>query len=145
VRTPLQRQGPGFGPAPRWSHHCREQPQISDGTAALLLTTSEPAAAHGLKPLARVHTVALAAVSPMPMLDGPIPATAKALSRSGLSIGDFGTFEVNEALAPGPLAWLAETGADDKALNPSAAPSLSGTPWRRVRRATHDHARPPHA
>ena len=102
--------------------------QISDGSAALLMTTSEIAAAHGLKPLARVHTVALAGVAPMPMLDGPIPATAKALSRSGLSIGDIGAFEVNEAFAPVPLAWLAETGADDKALNPLGGAIAIGHP-----------------
>jgi acetyl-CoA acyltransferase len=102
--------------------------QISDGSAALLLTTSELAASHGLKPLARVHTVALAGVSPMPMLDGPIPATAKALKRSGLSISEIGAFEVNEAFAPVPLAWLAETGADDKALNPLGGAIAIGHP-----------------
>jgi acetyl-CoA acyltransferase len=91
--------------------------QISDGSGALLITTSEKARELGLKPLARLHTFALAGDDPVIMLTAPIPATAKALQRSGLSIGDIGAFEINEAFAPVPLAWLAETGADPKALN----------------------------
>ncbi|GAB1823754.1 thiolase family protein [Herbidospora sp. RD11066] len=91
--------------------------QISDGAAALLVTTSELAAELGLTPLARVHTAVLAAEAPMPMLTAPIPATAKALSKAGLSIDDIGAFEVSEAFAVVPLAWLAETGAPEKALN----------------------------
>jgi acetyl-CoA acyltransferase len=59
----------------------------------------------------------LAGDDPVMMLGAPIPATAKALSRSGLSIEDIGAFEVNEAFAPVPLAWLAETGADPARLN----------------------------
>ena len=102
--------------------------QISDGSAALLLTTSVLAASHGLRPLARIHTVALAGLAPMPMLDGPIPATAKVLKRAGLNIGAIGAFEVNEAFAPVPLAWLAETGAEDKALNPLGGAIAIGHP-----------------
>jgi acetyl-CoA acyltransferase len=102
--------------------------QISDGSAALLVTTSEFAAAHGLTPLARVHTAVLAAAEPMPMLHAPIPATIKALTRSGLSIGDIGAFEVNEAFASVPLAWLAELGADEKALNPNGGAIALGHP-----------------
>ena len=91
--------------------------QISDGSAALLMTTSEKAAELGLRPIARVHTAVVAGADPVLMLTAPIPATAKALERSGLAIGDIGAFEVNEAFAPVPLAWLTETGADPKALN----------------------------
>jgi acetyl-CoA acyltransferase len=91
--------------------------QISDGSGALLITTSEKARELGLKPLARLHTFALAGDDPVIMLTAPIPATAKALAKSGLSIGDIGAFEINEAFAPVPLAWLAETGADPKSLN----------------------------
>ena len=102
--------------------------QISDGSAALLITTSEFAAAHGLTPLARIHTAVLAAAEPMPMLHAPIPATQKALAKSGLSISDIGAFEVNEAFAPVPLAWLKEVGADEKALNPNGGAIALGHP-----------------
>ena len=91
--------------------------QISDGSAALLMMTSERATQLGLRPLARVHTAVLAGDDPVAMLTAPIPATRKALERSGLGIADLGAFEVNEAFAPVPLAWLAETGADPKSLN----------------------------
>jgi acetyl-CoA acyltransferase len=91
--------------------------QISDGSAALLVTTSDKAAELGLTPIVRVHTTVMAADDPVIMLTAPIPATAKALARSGLSIDDIGLFEVNEAFAPVPLAWLAETGADAARLN----------------------------
>jgi acetyl-CoA acyltransferase len=97
--------------------HAGNASQISDGAAALLMTTSEKAAELGLTPIARVHTAVLAGDDPVMMLGAPIPATARALSRSGLSIEDIGAFEVNEAFAPVPLAWLAETGADPARLN----------------------------
>ena len=102
--------------------------QISDGSAALLMTTSEKAAQLGLTPIARVHTAVLAGDDPVIMLTAPIAATARALQRSGLSIDDFGAFEVNEAFAPVPLAWLAETGADPKALNPNGGAIALGHP-----------------
>jgi acetyl-CoA acyltransferase len=102
--------------------------QISDGSAALLITTSAKAAELGLTPLARVHTAVLAASDPVIMLTAPIPATAKALDRSGLSIDQIGAFEVNEAFAPVPLAWLAETGADPKVLNSGGGAIALGHP-----------------
>jgi len=102
--------------------------QISDGAAALLMTTSEKARELGLTPIARVHTAVLAGADPVIMLTAPIPATLKALARSGLSIGDIGVFEVNEAFAPVPLAWLAELGADPKALNPNGGAIALGHP-----------------
>ncbi|MCU1616963.1 MAG: acetyl-CoA acetyltransferase, partial [Frankiales bacterium] len=102
--------------------------QISDGSAALLMTTSEKARELGLTPLARVHTAVLAGADPIIMLTAPIPATQKALSRSGLSVDEIGAFEVNEAFAPVPLAWLADIGADAKALNPNGGAIALGHP-----------------
>ena len=102
--------------------------QISDGAAALAITTSEWAAAHGLTPLARVHTAVLAADDPVTMLTAPIPATAKALARAGLGVDEIDVFEVNEAFAPVPLAWLAETGADPARLNPRGGAIALGHP-----------------
>jgi len=102
--------------------------QISDGAAALLVTTSDSAASLGLRPLARVHTAVLAADDPVIMLTAPIPATEKALKKSGLAIGDIGAIEVNEAFAPVPLAWLAETGADPATLNARGGAIALGHP-----------------
>jgi acetyl-CoA acyltransferase len=102
--------------------------QISDGSAALLITTSERAAELGLRPLARFHTAALAGVDPVTMLTGPIPATAKALKRSGLRLDEIGAVEINEAFATVVLAWQAETGADMKAVNPNGGAIALGHP-----------------
>jgi acetyl-CoA acyltransferase len=102
--------------------------QISDGAAALLIMTSEKAAELGLTPIARIHTAVVTGDDPVIMLTGPIPATALALKRSGLKIGDIGVFEVNEAFAPVPLAWLAETGADPARLNPNGGAIALGHP-----------------
>jgi acetyl-CoA acyltransferase len=108
--------------------HAGNSSQISDGSAALLMTTSEQAAQLGLTPVARVHTAVLAADDPVIMLTAPMPATRKALDRSGLRIDDIGAFEVNEAFAPVPLAWLAEIGADPKGLNPNGGAIALGHP-----------------
>jgi acetyl-CoA acyltransferase len=102
--------------------------QISDGAAALAITTSEWAAAHGLRPLARIHTAVVAANDPVIMLTAVIPATAKVLERAGLALADIGVYEVNEAFAPVPLAWLAETGADPARLNPRGGAIALGHP-----------------
>jgi acetyl-CoA acyltransferase len=102
--------------------------QISDGSAALLMTTSEKARELGLIPIVRVHTAVLAGADPVIMLTAPIPATQKALRRSGLALDQIGAFEVNEAFAPVPLAWLADIGADAKALNPNGGAIALGHP-----------------
>jgi acetyl-CoA acyltransferase len=102
--------------------------QISDGSAALLVTTSEKARELGLTPIVRVHTTVMAADDPVIMLTAPIPATKKVLDRSGLSIDEIGVFEVNEAFAPVPMAWLAETGADVARLNPQGGAIALGHP-----------------
>jgi acetyl-CoA acyltransferase len=106
--------------------------QISDGSAALLMTTSERAAQLGLRPLARIHTAVLAADDPVIMLTAPLPATRKVLARSGLRLDEIGTFEVNEAFASVPLAWLADIAGGDagveKALNPNGGAIALGHP-----------------
>jgi acetyl-CoA acyltransferase len=104
--------------------------QISDGSAALLMTTSERARELGLTPMARIHTAVLAADDPVIMLTAPIPATRKVLQRSGLRLDEIGVFEVNEAFATVPLAWLAEMGdpALEKSLNPNGGAIALGHP-----------------
>lgn len=108
--------------------HAGNSSQISDGAAALLITTEERARALGLTPIARYHSGAVSGADPITMLTGPIPATEKVLRRSGLSIEDIGVFEVNEAFAPVPLAWLADTGADPSRLNPLGGAIAVGHP-----------------
>ena len=102
--------------------------QISDGAAALLIMTSERAKALGLAPLARIHTAVVTGDDPVKMLTGPIPATALALKRSGLTIDDIDAFEVNEAFAPVALAWQIETGAGMDRLNPVGGAIALGHP-----------------
>ncbi len=108
--------------------HAGNSSQISDGSGALLFMSAEKAKSLGLKPLARVHTAVLAGADPVMMLSAPIPATQKALKRSGLSLTDIGVFEVNEAFAPVPMAWLKEIGADEKKLNPNGGAIALGHP-----------------
>ncbi len=108
--------------------HAGNSSQISDGSAALLFMSAEKAKELGLKPLAKVHTAVLAGADPVIMLTAPIPATQKALKRSGLSVEDIGVFEVNEAFAPVPLAWLKDIGADEKRLNPNGGAIALGHP-----------------
>ena len=102
--------------------------QISDGASALLITTSRVAAENGWKPLARLHSFALAGVDPVTMLTGPIPATEKVLKKGGLSLDDIDAFEVNEAFASVSMAWLAATGADPTKLNPLGGAIALGHP-----------------
>ena len=102
--------------------------QISDGAAALLVTTSEKARELGLTPLVRIHTTVMAGDDPVIMLTAPIPATQKVLARSGLSIDDIGIYEVNEAFAPVPMAWLADLGAPADRLNPHGGAIALGHP-----------------
>lgn len=108
--------------------HAGNSSQISDGSGALLFMSAEKAKALGLKPLARVHTAVLAGADPVMMLSAPIPATQKALKKSGLNVSDIGVFEVNEAFAPVPMAWLKEIGADEKKLNPNGGAIALGHP-----------------
>jgi acetyl-CoA acyltransferase len=108
--------------------HAGNASQISDGAAALLVTTPERARELGLTPLVRYHSGAVSGADAKLMLVGPIPATEKVLKKSGLAIGDIGAFEVNEAFACVPLAWLKETGADAERLNPLGGAIALGHP-----------------
>jgi acetyl-CoA acyltransferase len=108
--------------------HAGNASQISDGAAALLVTTPERAASLGLTPIVRYHSGAVVGADPVLMLIGPITATEKLLGRSGVALADVGVFEVNEAFAPVPLAWLAETGADPEKMNPLGGAIALGHP-----------------
>ncbi|ANI41458.1 thiolase family protein [Mycolicibacterium vaccae] len=108
--------------------HAGNSSQISDGSAALLLMSAEKAKDLGLTPLAKVHTAVLAGADPVIMLTAPIPATQKALKKSGLSLDQIGAFEVNEAFAPVPMAWLKDIGADETKLNPNGGAIALGHP-----------------
>ena len=108
--------------------HAGNSSQISDGAAALLVTTAERARELGLRPIVRYHTGAVSGADAKLMLTGPIPATERLLKRSGVAIGDVGVYEVNEAFAPVPLAWLRETGADADRLNPLGGAIALGHP-----------------
>ncbi|MGW6421566.1 thiolase family protein [Nocardia sp. NPDC055053] len=108
--------------------HAGNSSQISDGAAAMVLTTPEKARDLGLSPLARYRAGAVAGADPVLMLTGPIPATEKVLRRAGLALSEIGVYEVNEAFAPVPLAWLAETGADPARLNPLGGAIALGHP-----------------
>jgi acetyl-CoA acyltransferase len=102
--------------------------QISDGAAALIITTPEHARQLGLTTLVRLHTGVAVGADPVSVLTAPIPATAKLLARSGVALDEIGAYEVNEAFATVPLAWLAETGADEKRLNPLGGAIAVGHP-----------------
>lgn len=102
--------------------------QMSDGASAVLLMSKEKAEELGLKPLARIVARTVVGSDPTLMLTGPIEATKKVLLRAGLSIEDMDVYEVNEAFAPVPLAWLKETGADPEKLNPNGGAIALGHP-----------------
>ncbi|MET8986199.1 acetyl-CoA C-acetyltransferase [Nonomuraea wenchangensis] len=102
--------------------------QISDGAAALLIASPRAVRDHGLTPRARVHHLSARGDDPITMLTAPIPATAYALGRTGMSIDDFDAIEVNEAFAPVVLAWIKETGADPARVNPNGGAIALGHP-----------------
>lgn len=102
--------------------------QISDGAAAILLMSREKAEELRLKPRFRIIGRAVVGSDPTLMLTGVIPATEKVLKQTSLSIEDIDVFEVNEAFAPVPLAWLKETGADPAKLNPNGGAIALGHP-----------------
>src|SRR5271169_3988632 len=108
--------------------HAGNSSQISDGAAALLVTTLEMAVELGLTPIVRYRAGAVTGADPVLMLTGPIPATEKVLSKAGVALAEVGVFEVNEAFAPVPLAWLAETGADPDLVNPLGGAIALGHP-----------------
>ncbi|MCS0671912.1 thiolase family protein [Cytobacillus firmus] len=108
--------------------HAGNSSQISDGAAALLIMSRDKAEELGMKPRFRILSRTAVGSDPTLMLTGPIPATEKVLKKAGLAIEDIDVFEVNEAFAPVPLAWLKETGADPAKLNPNGGAIALGHP-----------------
>lgn len=102
--------------------------QMSDGASAVLLMSREKADELGLKPKARIVARAVVGSDPTLMLTGPIAATRKVLEKAGLQIGDMDRYEVNEAFAPVPLAWLNDIGADPEKLNVNGGAIALGHP-----------------
>jgi acetyl-CoA C-acetyltransferase len=102
--------------------------QICDGSAGVMVASERAVKVHGLKPLARIHHMTLIGHDPVIMLEAPLPATERALKRAGMSIGDVGLFEVNEAFASVPLAWLKATGADRDRMNVNGGAIALGHP-----------------
>jgi acetyl-CoA C-acetyltransferase len=102
--------------------------QISDGSAALLVVNERGLADHGLTPRARIHHMSVRADDPIFMLTAPIPATAHALERTGMTLDDIDLVEINEAFASVVLAWLEETGADHAKVNVNGGAIALGHP-----------------
>jgi acetyl-CoA C-acetyltransferase len=102
--------------------------QVSDGACAMLLASERAVREHGLTPRARVHHLSVRGEDPIRMLSAPIPATAYALKRAGMTIDDIDLVEINEAFAPVVLAWLKETGADPEKVNVNGGAIALGHP-----------------
>jgi acetyl-CoA acetyltransferase family protein len=102
--------------------------QVSDGAAALLVASERAVQRYHLKPLARLVARIAVGSDPVLMLDGPIPATRKVLERAGLRLDEIDLFEVNEAFACVPLAWLQEYPVDPRKLNPHGGAIAHGHP-----------------
>ncbi len=102
--------------------------QMSDGASAVLLMSGEKAQELGLKPKARILARVVVGSDPTLMLTGPIAATKKVLKKAGLEIGDMDRYEVNEAFAPVPLAWLKDVGGDPGKLNVNGGAIALGHP-----------------
>jgi acetyl-CoA C-acetyltransferase len=102
--------------------------QICDGSAAVMVVSEAALKAHGLAPLARIHQLTVTAGDPVIMLEEPLFATEKALARAGMNIADIDLYEVNEAFAPVPLAWLEHVGADPERLNVNGGAIALGHP-----------------
>ena len=102
--------------------------QICDGSSAVLVMSERALRASGLAPLARIHNLTVTAGDPVIMLEEPLFATDRALQRAGMTIDQIDLFEVNEAFAPVPLAWLKHTGADPDRLNVNGGAIALGHP-----------------
>ncbi len=102
--------------------------QISDGAAAVMVAGEAAVKRHGLSARARIHAMAVLGSDPVIMLEGPIPATRRALERAGLAIDDIDLFEVNEAFGCVPLAWAKALGADPERLNVNGGAQALGHP-----------------
>jgi acetyl-CoA C-acetyltransferase len=102
--------------------------QICDGSSAVLVVSEKALKTHGLTPLARIHGLAVTAGDPVVMLEEPLYATEKALKKTGLRLEDIDLFEVNEAFAPIPMAWLDYIKADPAKLNVNGGAIALGHP-----------------
>jgi acetyl-CoA C-acetyltransferase len=102
--------------------------QIADGAAAVMLASDAAVKRHGLKPLARIVNLTVTAGDPVIMLEEPLFATERALERAGMRIGDIDLYEVNEAFAPVPLAWLRHVAGDPARLNVNGGAIALGHP-----------------
>ncbi|MFG2006118.1 acetyl-CoA C-acetyltransferase [Spirillospora sp. NPDC048911] len=102
--------------------------QISDGAAALLIASEQAVRDHGLTPRARIHHLSARGEDPIRMLSAPIPATAHAFKKTGMTMADIDAIEINEAFASVVLAWLKETGADPAKTNPNGGAIALGHP-----------------
>ena len=102
--------------------------QICDGASAVMVVSERALKQHGLTPLARIHNLTVTAGDPIIMLEEPLFATEKALARAGMTIGDIDLYEVNEAFAPVPLAWLDYTKADPDRINVNGGAIALGHP-----------------
>jgi acetyl-CoA C-acetyltransferase len=102
--------------------------QVCDGSSAVLVASARAVKAHGFRPLARVVNMTVTAGDPVVMLEEPLYATLKALDRAGLKLDAIDLFEVNEAFAPIPLAWLKHTHADPQKLNVNGGAIALGHP-----------------
>ena len=102
--------------------------QICDGASGLIVVNERGLKRLGVEPIARIHHMSVLGHDPVIMLEAPLPATERALARSGLKIDDIDLFEVNEAFAPVPLAWLQVTGADPDRLNVNGGAIALGHP-----------------
>ncbi|MFE3206037.1 acetyl-CoA C-acetyltransferase [Embleya sp. NPDC059237] len=102
--------------------------QISDGASAALVVSERALRVHGLRPRARIHHLTVLGDDPVLMLTGPIPATARALERTGLSLDDIDRVEINEAFASVVLAWQRATGADPERVNVNGGAIALGHP-----------------
>jgi len=102
--------------------------QLCDASAALLVVNERALKEYGLKPRARVHHISVRAADPIWMLTAPIPATAYALKKAGMTLGDIDLIEINEAFAPVVLAWQKETGADMAKVNVNGGAIALGHP-----------------
>jgi acetyl-CoA C-acetyltransferase len=102
--------------------------QICDGASGVLVVNERGLKALGVKPLARIHHMSVIGDDPVIMLEAPIPATLRALKRAGMNIDDIDLFEVNEAFAPVPLAWIKVTGADPARVNARGGAIALGHP-----------------
>jgi len=101
---------------------------IADAAAALLIVNEAGLATHGLRPRARIHHMSVRGADPVWMLTAPIPATAHALAKAGMSLADIDLVEINEAFASVVLAWAAETGADLDKVNVNGGAIALGHP-----------------